>query len=103
MGMPDNRWAALVLLAKRPEMALRFDLTVPLARYVAQHEHQLNFPFRRYQIQRVYRGESKIRKDAPEWVQERLKESGQADAQGLSLVMIRRWSSGFRIGPCLWN
>src|SRR5436190_10344486 len=42
---------------KRPEMALRFDLTVPLARYVAQHEHQLVFPFRRYQIQRVYRGE----------------------------------------------
>jgi histidyl-tRNA synthetase len=41
----------------KPEMALRFDLTVPLARYVAQHEHQLNFPFRRYQIQRVYRGE----------------------------------------------
>ncbi len=40
-----------------PELALRFDLTVPLARYVAQHEHQLNFPFRRYQIQRVYRGE----------------------------------------------
>ena len=30
---------------------------MPLARYVAQHEHQLNFPFRRYQIQRVYRGE----------------------------------------------
>ncbi|HEY5950228.1 MAG TPA: histidine--tRNA ligase [Kofleriaceae bacterium] len=42
---------------KKPEMALRFDLTVPLARYVAQHEHELNFPFRRYQIQRVYRGE----------------------------------------------
>jgi histidyl-tRNA synthetase len=42
---------------KKPELALRFDLTVPLARYVAQHEHQLNFPFRRYQIQRVYRGE----------------------------------------------
>jgi histidyl-tRNA synthetase len=40
-----------------PDMAMRFDLTVPLARYVAQHEHQLNFPFRRYQIQRVYRGE----------------------------------------------
>jgi histidyl-tRNA synthetase len=43
--------------AKLPEMALRFDLTVPLARYVAEHEHELNFPFRRYQIQRVYRGE----------------------------------------------
>ncbi|WP_153396397.1 histidine--tRNA ligase [Ornithinicoccus halotolerans] len=40
-----------------PELALRFDLTVPLARYVAQHEHQLAFPFRRYQMQRVYRGE----------------------------------------------
>ncbi len=41
-----------------PELALRFDLTVPLARYVAEHEHGLSFPFRRYQIQRVYRGES---------------------------------------------
>ena len=40
-----------------PELALRFDLTVPLARYVAEHEHDLGFPFRRYQIQRVYRGE----------------------------------------------
>jgi len=40
-----------------PELALRFDLTVPLARYVAEHEHQLAFPFRRYQMQRVYRGE----------------------------------------------
>jgi histidyl-tRNA synthetase len=42
---------------KRPELALRFDLTVPLARYVAEHEPKLVFPFRRYQIQRVYRGE----------------------------------------------
>src|SRR5262249_31275181 len=41
-----------------PELALRFDLTVPLARYVAEHEGQLTFPFRRYQMQRVYRGES---------------------------------------------
>ena len=40
-----------------PELALRFDLTVPLARYVAEHEHDLVFPFRRYQMQRVYRGE----------------------------------------------
>lgn len=39
------------------ELALRFDLTVPLARYVAEHERELAFPFRRYQIQRVYRGE----------------------------------------------
>ena len=42
---------------KRPELALRFDLTVPLARYVAEHENDLSFPFRRYQMQRVYRGE----------------------------------------------
>jgi len=42
---------------KEAELALRFDLTVPLARYVAQHEGHLVFPFRRYQIQRVYRGE----------------------------------------------
>jgi len=41
----------------KPELALRFDLTVPLARYVAEHERELAFPFRRYQIQRVYRGE----------------------------------------------
>lgn len=41
----------------KPELALRFDLTVPLARYVAERERELAFPFRRYQIQRVYRGE----------------------------------------------
>ena len=46
---------------KTPEMALRFDLTVPLARYVAEHEHDLAFPFRRYQMQRVYRGERQQR------------------------------------------
>lgn len=40
-----------------PDLALRFDLTVPLARYVAQHQNELAFPFRRYQMQRVYRGE----------------------------------------------
>lgn len=40
-----------------PDLALRFDLTVPLARYVAEHQNELAFPFKRYQIQRVYRGE----------------------------------------------
>lgn len=39
------------------EQALRFDLTVPLARYVAQYSQKLSFPFRRYQIAKVYRGE----------------------------------------------
>lgn len=39
------------------DLSLRFDLTVPLARYVAQHFSDLNFPFRRYQISKVFRGE----------------------------------------------
>ncbi len=38
-------------------LALRFDLTVPLAKYVTQYYNDLNFPFRRYQIGKVYRGE----------------------------------------------
>ena len=39
------------------DLSLRFDLTVPLAKYVAEHYGELTFPFRRYQIGKVYRGE----------------------------------------------
>jgi len=39
------------------DYSLHFDLTIPLARYVAQYFHDLTFPFRRYQIQKVWRGE----------------------------------------------
>ena len=39
------------------DLAMRFDLTVPLAKYVALNYGQLTFPFRRYQIGKVYRGE----------------------------------------------
>ena len=39
------------------DLALRFDLTVPLAKYVALHYNELAFPFRRWQISKVYRGE----------------------------------------------
>ena len=39
------------------DLSLRFDLTVPLAKYVALHYGELSFPFRRYQIGKVYRGE----------------------------------------------
>lgn len=39
------------------DLAMRFDLTVPLARYVSMHYGELTFPFRRYHIGRVYRGE----------------------------------------------
>ena len=41
----------------KSDIAMRFDLTVPLARYVAQHYSELEFPFRRYHIGKVYRGE----------------------------------------------
>ena len=39
------------------EKALRYDLTVPFARYVVQHQNEIEFPFKRYQMQRVWRGE----------------------------------------------
>ena len=39
------------------DLSLRFDLTVPLAKYVALHQNELTFPFRRFQIAKVYRGE----------------------------------------------
>jgi len=39
------------------KLAMRFDLTVPLARYVAKNQNELVFPFKRYAIDRVYRGE----------------------------------------------
>ncbi|MBQ7192453.1 MAG: histidine--tRNA ligase [Paludibacteraceae bacterium] len=40
-----------------PEKGLRYDLTVPFARYVVQHREELQFPFRRYQIQPVWRAD----------------------------------------------
>lgn len=43
------------------DMSLRFDLTVPLARYVAQHFPDLTFPYRRYHIGKVFRGEKNQR------------------------------------------
>lgn len=39
------------------DLSLRFDLTVPLAKYVSLHHNELSFPFRRFQIGKVYRGE----------------------------------------------
>jgi len=62
-GVVDKEIYALSRLAAgegedpATELALHFDLTVPLARYVAQHFARLTFPFRRYQIQKVWRGE----------------------------------------------
>ena len=62
-GVVDKEIYALARLAAgagedpATELALHFDLTVPTARYVAQHFNRLTFPFRRYQIQKVWRGE----------------------------------------------
>lgn len=42
---------------KDARLALHFDQTVPMARYVAQHFNELDFPFKRYQMQKVWRGE----------------------------------------------
>lgn len=42
---------------KVSDKALRYDLTVPFARYVVQHQNEINFPFRRYQIQPVWRAD----------------------------------------------
>jgi len=46
-----------LLTTEISEKALRYDLTVPFARYVVQHQHELNFPFKRYQIQPVWRAD----------------------------------------------
>ncbi len=61
-GGNEKEIYTLARLAGTPEddakdYSLHFDLTVPLARYVAQHYGHLIFPFRRYQIQKVWRGE----------------------------------------------
>ena len=51
------------------DLALRFDLTVPLAKYVAAHYSELAFPFRRYQIGKVWRGERAQRGRFREFIQ----------------------------------
>lgn len=62
-GGDEKEIFALTRLFTRPDespetdLALHFDLTVPLARYVAQNKDKLVFPFRRYQMQKIWRGE----------------------------------------------
>ena len=48
---------ATKMTAKISEKALRYDLTVPFARYVVQHQNEIVFPFKRYQIQPVWRAD----------------------------------------------
>lgn len=46
-----------LMTGKISEKALKYDLTVPFARYVVQHQHEITFPFKRYQIQPVWRAD----------------------------------------------
>ncbi|WP_378175071.1 histidine--tRNA ligase [Aquimarina sp. SS2-1] len=48
---------SLKMTSKISEKALRYDLTVPFARYVVQHQNEIDFPFKRYQIQPVWRAD----------------------------------------------
>jgi len=58
--VPQDAWEAKDarrLATKVADKALRYDLTVPFARYVVQHQHELAFPFKRYQMQPVWRAD----------------------------------------------
>jgi histidyl-tRNA synthetase len=48
---------SLKLTSSISEKALRYDLTVPFARYVVQHQNEIEFPFKRYQMQPVWRAD----------------------------------------------
>jgi histidyl-tRNA synthetase len=53
----DRTFDPLKISKKISEKALRYDLTVPFARYVVQHQNEIEFPFKRYQIQPVWRAD----------------------------------------------
>ena len=52
-----NRFTSKTLLPEISEKALRYDLTVPFARYVVQHQNEITFPFKRFQVQPVWRAD----------------------------------------------
>jgi len=56
-GVPSNTIESKSLTKHISEKALRYDLTVPFARYVVQHRNDITFPFKRYQIQPVWRAD----------------------------------------------
>lgn len=83
----------------KEEVALRYDLTVPLARIVAQYESALNFPFKRYQIAPVFRGERPQRGRYREFFQCDADIVGSADASAdaeiIALVVTALRALGF--------
>lgn len=54
---PEELANSTALAAKICEKGLRYDLTVPFARYVVQHQNEISFPFKRYQVQPVWRAD----------------------------------------------
>lgn len=83
------------------DIALRFDLTVPLARYVSMNFPELNFPFRRYHIGKVYRGERNQRGRFREFYQCDIDVIGNGslnilnDAEVLSVIYMTFKNLGF--------
>lgn len=68
------------------DKGLRYDLTVPLMRYIAAHQHQISFPFRRYQIQPVWRADRPQRGRYREFLQ------CDADIIGVALCYMKQKS-----------
>lgn len=100
---PDELLSTPTATKKTCEKGLRYDLTVPFARYVVQHQSEITFPFKRYQIQAVWRA------DRPQ--KGRYREFYQCDADIIGstsllnevelIKMIDRVFSALRINVCI--
>ena len=77
------------------EKALRYDLTVPLARYVSQHQSEIKFPFRRFQIQNVWRADRPQKGRYQEFTQCDADVIG-SDSTYLEYEMIQMYSNVFK-------
>ncbi|MEL0244730.1 MAG: histidine--tRNA ligase [Flavobacteriaceae bacterium] len=77
------------------EKALRYDLTVPLARYVSQHQNEIKFPFRRFQIQNVWRADRPQKGRYQEFTQCDADVIG-SDSTYLEYEMIQMYSNVFK-------
>jgi len=77
------------------EKALRYDLTVPLARYVSQHQNEIKFPFKRFQIQNVWRADRPQKGRYQEFTQCDADVIG-SDSTYLEYEMIQMYSNVFK-------
>ncbi len=104
MGKYGEDAEKLIFQAHHPEgkeeLALRYDLTVPLARVVAQYQNEISLPFRRYQISPVWRGERPQRGRYREFYQCDADIVGvgdmSADAELISMIVTALTRLGFR-------